>query len=192
MTEKNNLLVTINTRIDAIRASEKITKVELGLISRELLMYVPESKDIDAVNRLLNALTPMNYRTAQLFFANFLPWVWDEKNNRFAAMSKGDKAVNGKLANIKEFLDEPANTIWLWAERNIKLETVKTPFEERLTSLVAKALKGEKGLDPIDKRTVISAIMAGGVSAGDLINIMEEAKAAFEARQAIEAEAIKE
>ena len=193
MTEKNNLLVTINTRIDAIRASEKITKVELGLISRELLMYVPESKDIDAVNRLLNALTPMNYRTAQLFFSNFLPWTWDEKNNRFAAMSKGDKAVNGKLAMIKEFLDEPANTIWLWAERNIKLETVKTPFEERLTSLVAKALKGEKGLEPIDKKTIIASIMAGGVSAGDLINIMEEAKAAFEARTALEnANAVKE
>jgi len=186
MTE-NNLLVTINTRIDAIRASEKITKLELGLISRELLLYVPDSKDIDAVNRLLNVLTPMNYRTAQLFFSNFLPWVWDEKNNRFAAMSKGDKGVNGKLASIKEFLDEPANTIWLWAERNIKLETVKTPFEERLTSLVSKALKGEKGLEPIDKNAVIMAVMAGGVSAGDLINLMETAKAQFEAKQAEEA-----
>lgn len=191
----NNLLVTINTRIDAIRASEKITKVELGLISRELLTYVPDSKDIDAVNRLLNVLTPMNYRTAQLFFANFLPWVWDEKNNRFAAMSKGDKAIGNKLTNIKEFLDEPHNDIWLWAARNIKLEQTKTPFEERITSLIAKALKGEKGLDAVDKRTVIAAVMAGGVSAGDLINIMEEAKAAFEAREAeekLEAPALKE
>ncbi len=180
---KNNLLVTINTRIDAIRASEKITKVELGSISRELLLYVPDSKDIDAVNRLLDVLTPMNYRTAQMFFANFLPWVWDEKNNRFAAMSKGDKAINGKLDSVKAFLEEPANNIWLWAERNIKLEPVKTPFGERLTALVAKSLKGEKGLDPIGKADIVAAVMAGGVSAGDLINIMEEAKAAFEQAQ---------
>ena len=179
----NNLLISINTRIDNIRASEKITKVELSAISRELLFYVPESKDIDAVNRLLNVLTPMNYRTAQLFFANFLPWVWDEKNNRFAAMSKGDKAVTAKLANIKEFLEEPHNDIWLWAERNIKLETKKTPFDERIQALVGKALKGEKGVDPIGKREIIMAVMAGGVSAGDLINMMEEAKLAFEARQ---------
>lgn len=181
MTE-NNLLATINNRIVTIGNTEKVTKVELGLISRELLMYVPESKDIDAVNRLMAVLTPLNYETARLFFTAFLPWSWDEKEERFAGMIKGAKAIEAKLASIKLFLEEPANTIWLWAERNVTIETKKTPFEGRITALVAKALKGEKGLDPIDKRVVIASIMAGGISAGDLINMMEEAKAAFEAK----------
>lgn len=179
----NNLLVTINNRIGVIAATERTVKAELGIISRELLLYVPESKDIDAVNRLIAVLTPMNKQTAVLFFSAFLPWAYDAENKRFAGMIKGAKAIEAKLASLADFLSSEENTIWLWAERNVKVETKKVPFDQRLTALVGKALAGEKGVEPISKEDVIKAVIAGGVSAGDLINMIEQAKVAFAARQ---------
>ena len=67
----NNLKAVVYGRLEAIMAAEKITRVELGAMSRELLMYVPDTNDIDIVNRLLGVLTPMNRRTAILFFFKF-------------------------------------------------------------------------------------------------------------------------
>ena len=43
---------TVYARLEAIAAAEKITRVELGALSRELLVYVPDTHDIDIVNRL--------------------------------------------------------------------------------------------------------------------------------------------
>ena len=96
----NNLKAVVYGRLEAIMAAEKITRVELGAMSRELLIYVPETHDIDIVNRLINALTPVNRRAAILFFKHFLPW--DVENDadgvfaKFGKMHKGEKKVAKK------------------------------------------------------------------------------------------------
>ena len=71
---------TINTKIEAVHASERITKAVLGELSRDLLeyIYVNDSQDITPVSRLLSGLTPMNKATSILFFKNFLAWKFDD------------------------------------------------------------------------------------------------------------------
>ena len=89
----SNLKASILAHITAIAAAEKITRASLGEISRELIMYVPDTKDIDLVNRLLGVLTPMNRATAVLYFKHFLPWDWEKDANKFGSMMQGDKKL---------------------------------------------------------------------------------------------------
>ena len=54
--EAKGLLKTINSRIVKIGNGERTFREEMSQVSRELLTYIRENGDIDAVNRLLNVL----------------------------------------------------------------------------------------------------------------------------------------
>ena len=97
---------TIDERIARLINSEKVTKKELGFISRELLEYVPETNDIGKVNRLLSVLTPMNKMTAIYFFKNFLPFRFDEDSRTFGKKLKGEKTLGKYSDKIETFLKD--------------------------------------------------------------------------------------
>ena len=113
--EAHRLHNVVMARFDAIAAAEKITRVELGLLSREILVYVPESQDIEFVNRLLGVLTPMNRRTAILYFGHFLPWEQEHDKegnfNRFAKKMVGEKKLKKKADAIVTWLAKEENNI---------------------------------------------------------------------------------
>ena len=177
--------------IAEIQAAEKITKVKLGVLSRDLLMYVPESDDIEAVNRLFEVLTPVNKSVAIEFFTHFLPWDAERDTGknfiRFGGKTKGEKKRSRSVKNIKEFLADEKNNIWTWAETEIQVEKKKKDFAGMITRQVTKALEGDEASDTpaISAADVLSAVFAGGVS----LEAFLEAAEAIETQQQAELEA---
>ena len=158
-------------RIEAIAGAEKITKKELGALSRELVKYltIESNIDIGMVNRLLDVLTPVNKRAAILFFDHFLPFKAERKDDgefiRFGGREKGARTIQKYLDKAAEFLADRKNTIWTWQKHNIDVE--KAPkYGERLTKLVERALKDEEyGLSRED---IVKAVVEGGIP-GELV-----------------------
>lgn len=176
----NNLKAVIVADIDAVKASEKITKAKLRDLSRNILLYVPESGDIDVVNRLIGVLTPMNKRTAILFFRAFLPWEVEENKGEFSRFGKKltkEKVVKRKLDAITEFLADEGNDIWSWAAVEVTVEYKPKNFSADITKAVQKALKGEVKdngeTPPISAEEVMLAVMSGGISVASLLKMAE-------------------
>ena len=180
----NNLKTVIETRIEALKASETVTKAELGAVSRDLLIYVPTSGDIGMVNRLNAVLSPMNNKTSVLFFRHFLPWKFDTEASMFTTKEKGQTKVTNKLLAIEAFLKEEANSIWTWADENIELKDRAKNYEAQITSLIDRAMKDKKYGIGVDK--VFNAVLAGGVPFEDLLGMVNTA---FELRAAEQAKA---
>ena len=171
----SNLKTVVYQRLEAIMAAEKITKVELGHLSRELLVYTPTTFDIDIVNRLLGVLTPMNKKLAILFFKEFLPWEQEKDTEgnfqRFGKMFKSAGKVKKRTDAIEAFLKEEEANIWTWAEANVKVDKQKD-----YTGMISKAIKAalsgdEKTESPaLSPAAIVSAIFQGGVTIADLLD----------------------
>jgi hypothetical protein len=180
----NNLKASILAHITAIAAAEKITRASLGEISRELIMYVPDTKDIDLVNRLLGVLTPMNRATAVLYFKHFLPWEFEEDANKFGSMMQGDKKIAKRLTLITDFLKDTNNNIWTWADEHVTIERVKPDLGMNITEAVNKALSGTKetrtkeAADGISKAEALAAFLDANISIDDVLEAITTAKAA--------------
>lgn len=161
--------VSINGKIEALGNAERITKKVLGELSRELIDYVfvSKSNDIDAVNRTLNACTPVNRKVAVMFFAAFLPFQWIEEEGRFAGLKK--KQIDKKLPLCIDFLASD-KTIWDWAEENVKVEQKEIDYLGKITKAVEKALKAEKGA-----QEVFQAVLAGGLNIDNMMALLEAA-----------------
>lgn len=180
----SNLKASILAHITAIAAAEKITRASLGEISRELLIYVPDTKDIDLVNRLLVVLTPMNKQTAVLYFKHFLPWEYEEDAVKFGSMMQGDKKIAKRMTMITEFLNDTDNNIWTWADANVEIARVKPDLGMNITEAVNKALAGTKetrtkeAAEGISKAEALAAFLDANVSIDDVLAAITSAKEA--------------
>lgn len=182
MSKVNKVQVALLTKIDkaiiALLASEKVTKSELSVVSRDLLEYLVMngSTDIGAVNRLMAVLTPMNRRTSVLFFGHFLPWKYDVETESFTSMVKGDKKLAKAFEKVKSFLSEKTNDIWTWAEANIQIEAKPKNYTALLTALVSKAMADEQKNESIalSAAEVLKAVMVGGISSDELMAMVDE------------------
>lgn len=180
----NNLKTIVYQRLEAIANAEKITRVELAALSRELLIYVPETNDIDIVNRLLGVLTRMNERVAILYFGHFLPWVQekDAQDNftRFGKKMDGDKKVTKRMALITEWLKDEANDIWSWSDANIELK--QRDLVSPIGRAINKALEGDEKTDtaPVSPLEVVAAIFGSNLTLADMIAGLERMKIAEE------------
>lgn len=172
MTE-HRLHNTVYARLEAIAASENITRVELGHLSRELLTYVVDTHDIDIVNRLLGVVTAMNRRGLILYFTHFLPHTVEADKdgtfNRFGKMFEGAKKIKRKVDLITEWLSDEANNFWVWSDANIEMKP--KDFAKGIENAIKKALKGDEKTDtaPLPIADVIAAIFSGGVSLDDML-----------------------
>jgi hypothetical protein len=174
-------LAAINNYTRALSVSEKITRTELAGCATELLRYYSEhlSTDIGAVNRLLAVLTPFNRRMAVLFFANFLPWKYDDDKGIFTTM-KGNKQRDKCFTACHDFL-RSGKTIWDWSA-NIQTEIKPADWSGRLSGTVSKAIsetimvKGEEveNTTRMTPSEVIKAVLAGGVRIMDILAAMNE------------------
>lgn len=197
MTNLNNRQAHINGLIDEVAASEKITKVKLALISRDILSYVMDSDDIASVNRLIGVLTPVNKRVAILYFQAMLPWDVERNTEgafqRFGKKTKADKKIKKAQETIDAFLSDPENDIWLWASTNVEVEPKKKDFSGMIQRIVKQALVGDEksGTDALDPMAIIAAVFAGGVNLDDVLLAVEteqlKADAEAELQASIEA-----
>lgn len=180
----------VYARLEAIAQAEKITRTELGHLSRELLIYTMDTQDIDIVNRLIGVLTPVNRKVAILYFQHFLPWVTEQDKdgtfNRFGKKMQGDKKIIKRQDAITAWLLDEANNIWTWADDNVEVK--QKDFKATIARAIKKALEGDdkSGTAPLSRDDIMAAIFDGGISIDDMlygIDAHEKAVAAAVAEQ---------
>lgn len=168
-------LKVINGRIRKIGNGENTFRTEMGVLSRELLVYVPDTGDIDAVNRLMAVLTAKNKELAQKFFQTFLAHKWDAKELRFGKKSTNKEMIAKRKKLTADFLSSDTATIWTWmAEKAKPVERPAKPkeFAKKLENLVHDALEDEK--EAIDIKAMLRAIINGGAKLSDIFAALDE------------------
>ncbi len=170
-------LAGYNIAIRALRESERITKDTLRVLSRDLLLqlHVTENNakcgDISFINEVMSVLTPMNRKTFVLFMQEFTGFFYDEKQECFTKKNKG--IYNDKCKLAMEFLDDPMNNIWSWAERNVKVE--KKLFKlDTVTKDIERAMKAtnDDGEKLYNKADIIRAVLAGGITIEEMMEVL--------------------
>lgn len=181
---------SVVSQVEQVIAAEKVTKAVLGPLSRDLLIYTPESDDIATVNRLVHGLSPVNKKAAILFFSHFLPWQVEKDANgqfvRFGKKMTAEKKVKAKMQAIVDFLTEETNTIWTWADDNIEIK--KKDFARGIRSAIKKALTGDEKSDTpaLTMNEVVDAIFDSEADENELILSMIEHINAVEQKKAEE------
>lgn len=154
----------------ALATSERVTKAELQVQSRAVLEAVHITGDIGYANRLIEVLTPVNKKTAVVYFKHFAGFSFDDNLGIFTKKSK--KRYDAAHKESLTFLEDPLNNIWTWAARNLVVE--HKPFSlDSVTSNVKLYLQKAKDNGLTDK-DVMRAIIKGGISADCIIAIMDE------------------
>lgn len=169
--------------IEEIAAAEKITKVKLATLSRDILLYVVETDDIDSVNRLIGVLTSWHKKAAVPYFTHFLPWEVerdsDKKFQRFGKRMKGNKLTKKRVL-IEKWLENPDNCIWNWADQN--LEVKQLDLNARVKNAINKALNGDEktDTDPLTPEQVVMAIFQSELTMEQMLEGLEGIKQANE------------
>ena len=115
-----------NTRIGKLGKAEATVRAELNVLSRGVLEAVHATEQIGYVNQLLAVLTPVNRKSAVVFFKHFAGFHYDEATRMFTKKSK--KRYEQAHKNAMEFLQDPNNNMFSWAERHIEVE--QKPFDQ--------------------------------------------------------------
>jgi len=185
MTDKTKATPTLITvamldvKINALTQASKITKKQLGELSRDLLTYihVQNSTDVDAINRTINALTPVNKTMASMFFKRFIPWTMSEDN---FTKKQGAKQCAKCLVRTTEFLADANNNIWSWAAESVELNELKAAttkpkaYADKIAKLVIKALGDENEDDRISADDVMKALLSTPISLNDLVKAVSD------------------
>lgn len=168
--DKKTFEAAFGAAIIALAASEKVTKESLRELSRTVLNAHHATEDVSYINKLIEVLTPVNRKVAVLYFKEFGGFIYDAKALRFVKKSK--KHYDDAHAKAMEFLADPHNNIWTWAERNVEVEA--KPFDiKKVTAFIENATKKamENGLTRLD---VLRAAFAGGMTPELLLQLLGE------------------
>jgi len=175
-------IAKINASIETIQNAEKVTKAVLSEVSRLILEYIcidtddgKASEDSQVANRLIDVLTPVNRKVAIEFFVKLLPFhVIRSEEGEFIGFGKKDKKQwEPKVEKIVEFLADPHQNIWTWADRNIELVAKPMDFaklNQAMGQLIKKAEKAKLGHE-----NVVRALLANGISIEDLMLVIKQA-----------------
>lgn len=156
--------------LDALGQAESITRRELRDVSRSILTAIHCTEDSGFLNRLINVLTPVNKKVMVEYLKHFSGFHYDDKTEMF---TKKNKPTYEKAAKFsEEFLAEPHNNVWTWADRNIEVKV--KPFDlaaitKQFSNILKKA--DENG---INQKGVFKAILAGGMSIDTMLDMLDE------------------
>lgn len=159
----------IHSAITTIKRSETTARTNIASISRALVEYIPFTGDIDAANRLLEALNPTNREKMRMFLSAHLAYNWDAKTLRFSAKSKNPEVVVKKARAAEVFLSAEDNTFWTWLADQGTAAPVAKPkeYEKKIASLVKKAIEDKDEHVPVS--VVIRAIISAGASLSEIM-----------------------
>jgi len=155
--------------IDSLLQSEQVTKRELKALSRTVLEATHETGDIAFVNRLIGVLTPVNRKVCIVYFKHFTGFSFDDKLGLFTKKSK--KRYAKAFAEYVQFIAEPGNNVWTWAERNIEIE--QKPFSVEKFGTYMKGALQKAHDDGVSNADVMRAIIKAGMDADSIIACME-------------------
>ena len=144
-----------------LAGAEKITKDVLRDMSRSVLEAHHATEDVAYINQIIPVLTPINRKVAILFFKEFSGFQWDDETKRFTKKSK--KHYDAKHQLSMDFLADPHQNIWTWAERNVEVEKKPAPsLLDKVEIFIHDVLpKAEKA--GITQAEIITAIFKAGV-----------------------------
>ena len=169
MIDKKAFDVNFDAAIDTLTNSEKTTKNILRELSRSVLEILFFSEDIGYINRTIHALSPMNKKVAIEYFKAFSGFHFVKEGNCFGKKNK--KQFEEIKAQAIEFLSDPHNNIWTWAEINIDIQA--KPFDiNAISKYISGALKKAEKAGYTDS-DVIAQVFASGVDVSAIIKAME-------------------
>lgn len=163
--------------IGALQQSEVVTRRELAHLSRHLVDAIHGFKDatlqgdIQFINKLLTVLTPVNRKVAVKFFEHFAGFHYDADVLRQFTKKSAKRAGPARAAAV-DFIADPNQNIWTWADRHIEIE-VKPFDDKKVTSYIEGQMKkavgsGKTCLD------VLRAVFAAGFAVDDITALMQE------------------
>jgi len=153
-----------------LAGSEKVTKAELQVLSRSVLEATHITEDHGYMNRLIQVLTPVNKKVAIAFLKHFSGFSFDDALGAFGKKSKKRYDAAHKLSI--EFLEDPMNNIWSWADRNI--EIVQKDFSlADVTAGVKRNLKKAKEAG-FTQAQVFKAMIDGGLEIDTVLGMLDE------------------
>lgn len=155
--------------LNKIMESEKVTRSTLTWLSRGVLEATHETGDVSFMNRLLGVLTPMNRKVCILFFKTFTGYSFDEQAGMFTKKSK--KRYDKAHAQYVQFMADPLNNIWTWANRHIEIEQ-KPLTSDKLAKYLTNFRNKTQG--QVSDEDILKAVFKAGVSPDAVIAVMEE------------------
>ena len=168
--DKKAFELAFNGAIKTLDKAETTVKEQVRALSRSVLEATHATGDVSYVNKMLRALTPMNRKTATLYFKDLLGFHFDDKLKEFTGKNK--KAYDECHADAMEFLEDPLNNMWTWAERNVEVEK-KTATLETLEKYVHNFIKKNQGV--YTNEEIAATILKAGVTVETLIVMMQQA-----------------
>lgn len=156
--------------LETIATSENITKRELKDLSRTIMQAWHETGNVHYVNRLLKVLTPVNKKVFVKFAQHFSGYSFDETMGEFTGKSK--KRYEKAHALCVEFLENPNNNLWTWAERHIEIE--QKPFAvENVEKFIKGALQKGAGVG-LSQVDILKAVFKAGIEPACIVQVMDE------------------
>jgi hypothetical protein len=156
--------------LQAIAGAERVTKEELKTLSRNILIAWHETGNCEYANKLLAVLTPVNKKVFVAFGKHFAGFSHDDVLGVFTKKSK--KRYEKAHADYVEFMADPHNNIWTWAERHI--EVTHKPFDvDGVAKYITKALKQAQGVG-LSQVDVLKAVFKGGIEPAAVLTVFEE------------------
>ena len=168
MFDKNQFDQSYKANIEKLAASEKITKELLRSMSRDVLEAHHATGDVAYINGLISVLSPMNKKTAVLFYKEFSGHLC----NGEGVFGKKDKKRHAEAHKASfDALEDPHFNVFSWADRHVEIE--KKPFtlgklQQQMGSLVKKAEENR-----IPHADIIRTLFANGVGVNEFLKVME-------------------
>lgn len=175
---------TFASSIKKLEGAEAIVRETLRALSRDVLHALHEHENIVYVNKLIQAkMTPMNRKAMVLFLKEFTGFDYSDESKSFTKKNK--KQYEEKKAKAIEFLEDPLNNFWTWAEREIEME-VKPIDMKKVSKYIERTLKKaiEEGYTQGD---VIKAVLDGGLDVKALAEILQNMAVPKQDEQPVEA-----
>lgn len=166
---KQNFERNFTEALERIGKAENVTKHELKIVSRTMLEAWHITGNVHYVNRLLKVVTPVNKKALIVFAKHFGGFSYDEVLGEFTHKSKKRYESAHKLA--LEFLENPHNNLWSWAERHI--EVTQKPFSVESVEKYMKTALAKVDGDKITQAKILVAVFKAGVDPMAILEAMD-------------------
>jgi hypothetical protein len=165
---KEEFNASFDVSLTQLHKAEKVTKAILMDLSRSVLVAHHETEDIQYINRVIRVLTPVNRKVAIEYFKVFSGFTFNGEEQIFTKKDK--KIYEEAVKKSNDFLDDPLNNIWSWAERNIEIapkEFTLEAMKKQFAGVLDKATKNN-----FTQLQVIETFMEAGLSMDTLLALM--------------------
>lgn len=178
--------VAFDQAILALANAEGATKQQMRELSRELLIAIHGFKDanlngdIQFINKTLTVLTPANRRFAVEFFEHFAGFHYDKLAGSFT--KKSSKRYAKAKEDAAKWLEDPHNNFWSWLKKTGR-DAPKAFSTEHVTKFMTNAIKKAAGVN-LTHADLLRAVFHAGFTPENIIQVMDEITADYEARKA--------